>query len=131
MNGNTPEIDQLSRVLEIIREIAEKSADGDYIYRGEPKCYDKISSSLYREYSEIDPEYFDIEIVQEEILKEAQKYDNEVDKFETLTKLQHYGGETNLIDFTTDYLIALFFSCDGSDLLKQEGRIVLFKDRKC
>ena len=35
---------QLSQVLEKIQEIAEKSADGDYIYRGEPEHYDKVSS---------------------------------------------------------------------------------------
>ena len=39
---------------------------------------------------------------------------NESVDFEILTELQHYGGKTNLIDFTTDYLIALFFACDGS-----------------
>ena len=41
---------QLSRVLGEIQEIAERSADGNYIYRGEPKHYKKVSSSLYREY---------------------------------------------------------------------------------
>ena len=30
------------------------------------------------------------------------------EELEILTELQHYGGTTNLIDFTTDYLIALF-----------------------
>ena len=32
---------------------------------------------------------------------------------EILSQLQHNGGETNLIDFTTDFLTALFFACDG------------------
>ena len=43
--------------------------------------------------------------------------------FEILTDIQHYGGETNLIDFTTDYLIALFFACDGS--FDKDGRIII------
>jgi len=42
--------------------------------------------------------------------------------FEILTDIQHYGGETNLIDFTYDYLIALFFACDGS--FDKDGRII-------
>ena len=42
--------------------------------------------------------------------------------FEILTDIQHYGGETNLIDFTRDYLIALFFACDGS--FDEDGRII-------
>ena len=41
---------------------------------------------------------------------------------EMLTDMQHYGGETNLIDFTRDYLIALFFACDGS--FDKDGRII-------
>ena len=42
--------------------------------------------------------------------------------FEILTDIQHYGGETNLIDFTRGYLIALFFACDGS--FDEDGRII-------
>ena len=42
-----------------------------------------------------------------------------------LTELQHYGGHTNLIDFTTDNHIALFFACDGSP--DKDGRIILLE----
>ncbi len=118
---------QLSRVLEKIQEIAEKSADGDYIYRGEPEHYEKVSSSLYREHSDIDAEHFDIEIIQNEIIEAAKRYTSETDDFEILTELQHYGGATNLIDFTTDFHIALFFACDGSDFLDKDGRIILLQ----
>ena len=118
---------QLSRVLGKIQEIVEKSADGDYIYRGEPEHYDKVSSSLYRKYSDIDTEHFDIEIIQNEILEAAKRYTSETDDFEILTELQHYGGATNLIDFTTDYLIALFFACEGSDFLYKDSRIILLR----
>ena len=116
--------DTLSKVLEVIRKIAEKSADDDYIYRGEPECHQKVSSSLYRYYG-VESEHFDIEIVQKEDLKDAKKYTHETDEFEILTQLQHFGGKTNLIDFTTDYLIALFFACDGSH--DKDGRIILQK----
>lgn len=103
------------------------SSNGDHLYRGEPKCYDKVSSGLYRQYSEIKAEHFDIEVVQKEILDDAKRYTSETDDFEILTELQHYGGATNLIDFTTDYLIALFFACDGSDLLNEDGRVILLQ----
>ena len=42
---------------------------------------------------------------------------------EILIELQHYGGKTNLIDFTTDYLIAIFFACSGH--LTKPGRVIL------
>lgn len=37
----------------------------------------------------------------------------------------YYGGKTNLIDFTTDYLIALFFPCDRFH--HKDGRVILQK----
>ena len=45
---NTQET-ELNRILEIIGRIAETTADGDFIYRGEPQHYEKVSSSLWRE----------------------------------------------------------------------------------
>ena len=139
---------ELKQIKEKIDEIEEKSGDGGYIYRGERETYKedpyfgKVSSSLWREYRSKD---LDIERVQQEILKSAKKHIgqlpneyrpsrsrfnqivlkdmNEAVDFEILTELQHYGGKTNLIDFTTDYLIALFFACDGHH--DQEGRIIL------
>ena len=118
----------LSRVLEKITEIADASADGDYIYRGESKSHDEVSSNLYREYKdEIEAENFDIAVVQNEILREAREYTHKTDEFEILTELQHYGGKTNLIDFTTDYLVALFFACDGNP--DKPGRVILLKNQ--
>ena len=121
MNEN----DQLNSVLEKIQEIVKLSANGDYLYRGEPECYEKVSSGLYREYSDIEAENFDIEVVQKEILDAAKRYTTQTDDFEILTELQHYGYNTNLIDFTTNYNIALFFACDSS--LDKDGRIILLQ----
>ena len=46
---NQPEPqDDLSAVLAIIRQIAERSADGNYLYRGEPQRHRRVSSSLWR-----------------------------------------------------------------------------------
>ena len=107
--------------MQIITALAEKSASGDYIYRGESKCFDKVSSRLYREY----PSASDIDSVQDAELEEAKRYTLETDDFTILTELQHYGGRTNLIDFTADYLIALFFACDGN--YPHDGRVILLE----
>lgn len=124
----------IRNIRDIIREIEEKSALGDYVYRGEPEhheeppYYGKICSSLYRQYARIEADEFDIESIQGEILEEAKAYSNETDDpLEILTLLQHYGGKTNLIDFTTDHLIAIFFACDRSASLKEDGRLILFE----
>ncbi len=101
----------------ILRKIEEKADTGEYIYRGEPEHYQehpyygKISSKLYRDFLEredfdIQAEYFDIEVVQEAMLSVARRFFRKtIQDFEILAEIQHYGGKTNLIDFTTDYLI--------------------------
>jgi hypothetical protein len=116
----------LGRILELIGRIADTTTDGDYIYRGEPKHYEQVSSSLWRECKKVfGPEEFDITAIQKQMLEVAKDYTHEKDEFEILTELQHYDGHTNLIDFTTDSHIALFFACDG--FLDKPGRIILFQ----
>ena len=65
--------DQLERVLQIIKEIAEKSADGDFLYRGEPKHYCRVSSSIYRSRKKIKIEGLDIEIAGSGIAEVSQR----------------------------------------------------------
>ena len=63
-----------------------------------------------------------------ETLRQSIEKDEETEETEILTELQHYGGKTNLIDFTTDYLIAIFFACAGH--LKEKGRVILLQKTK-
>ena len=126
-------------IKEKISEIERKSANGNYIYRGEPKrhqgkpYYGKVSSSLWRQINkqlfeeQVETKEINIEFVQKEILPVVQNYADEVtdDEFVIMAELQHYGGATNLIDFTTDYLIALFFACDGHH--NEKGRVILLQ----
>ena len=61
-------------------EIEKKSANGDYIYRGEPKRHKRVSSTLYRHYAkEIKAEHFDIEVAQDKMLRTAADYIQEED----------------------------------------------------
>ena len=123
----------------ILRKIEEKADTGEYLYRGEPEHYQedpyygKISSNLYRDFLEregfdVEAEHFDVEVVQEAMLSAARKFFRKtVRDFEILAEIQHYGGKTNLIDFTTDYLIALFMVCDREESLGKDGRVILQK----
>ena len=115
--------ERLTEVLQKISELAQRAAYGDYLYRGEPEHYKRVSSSLYREYSDIEAEYFDVKIVQEEMLQEAKRFIRETNEDVILEQLQHFGYPTNQIDFTTDYNIALFFASYSE--LETDGRIIL------
>lgn len=129
----------LAAVLDKLGEIARAASTGSFVFRGEPKCYEEISSSLYREYkTRLEPfgiEGFDIHNVQNEILDDAARYTGDLTPQDLLSQLQHYGHPTNLIDFSADYLIALFFACasepncDGRVTLLNSESVPLFRMR--
>ena len=122
-NQNEP-----NTVDEILRKIEQKASTGEYIYRGESKHFETISSNLYRVFLErkdfdIEAEHFDIERVEKDMLDEAKKYLRRTSSdCELLVEMQHYGGKTNLIDFTTDCFVALFFPSEQS--VSEDGRII-------
>ena len=122
-NQNEP-----STVEEVLRKIEEKADTGEYIYRGESKHFETVSSNLYRvflEHKDFDVEaaQFDIEVVQKRMLEEAKRYLRRTGTdCDLLVEIQHYGGKTNLIDFTTDCFVALFFACEQS--ASENGRII-------
>ena len=72
-------------------------------------------------------EDFDIRDIEAQILEEARKFTSEKEAIEIWAELQHYGGHTNLIDFTTDSHIALFFACDR--FLDKPGRVILLGEK--
>ena len=124
---NSPAADS-GRLMEILaktNELAQKSVGGSFIYRGEHKCHPEVSSGLYRQYKGLAVEDLQIDFIQQDILRDAKRFTSETEDLEILDQLQHYGYQTNLIDFTTDYLIALYFACDGK--FDQDGRVILLR----
>ena len=131
---NTPNPSDLDKVLEKINEIAKESATDDYIYRGEPALHEeapyngKVSSGLYRPFLEKGQTDVNVSGIQQQILMQARQYipdEDEMDDLKLSATLQHFGAKTNLIDFTTDYLVALFFACDGKP--QEPGRVILLQ----
>ena len=114
---------ELNKILAIIGKIAKISDAGSYIYRGEPKRYEKVTSTLYRKLEDAKMLHRNIEEVQKEEVDAAKMYTKKTDEFEILTEIQHFGGKTNLIDFTTDYCIALFFASESFPF--KDGRVIL------
>ena len=117
----------LTSFLRIFTELAQKAATATYIYRGENQIYETVSSGLYRRYKEVDEDGSGLEAIRNEILRQAQAHSPEMalaeEEEETLSEIRHNGGETNIIDFTTDYLVALFFACDGAP--EEQGQLHL------
>lgn len=123
-NQSNPQT-ELNKILEVIGKIVKISADGDYIFRGEPQCHEKVTSNLCRKLENIGLLDLGIETIEKKELEYAKRYryTQETDEFKILTEIQHFGGKTNLLDFTTDYRIALLFACDSFPL--KDGRVIL------
>ena len=118
------------RISKVIEKIKERANKGKYIYRGEPECYKEISSGLYRHLASRGgraPSPSVIRENQERILEGAKEYLRGDDDFKTLGFIQHHGGITNLIDFTSDPFIALFFACES--LHKKDGRVIVLEEK--
>ena len=142
----------LDRIQQKIREIIDKSEGDDYIYRGEAQYHKKVCSGLYRDYIKDqeenqdteNEENYDVVGSQKVILEKIKRYlperyspEKEPSKKEEeenlvelhiLAELQHYGAKTNLIDFTPDFLIALYFACEKE--MGKNGRVILLKEPK-
>ena len=124
---------EMKELLDKIRSIAKslsytnkraQSLSERILFRGESECHKEISSGLYRQLHEIKNINFDIMDAQKRQLAIAKTYTKNTDDFEILSQIQHLGGKTNLIDFTTDLNIALFFACCHAP--DKDGRIIFF-----
>ena len=124
LNQSNPQT-ELNKILEIIGKIAKMSADGDYIFRGESQCHKKVTSNLYRKLEKVRMLNLGVDTFQKQELEYAKRYGytQKTDEFKILTEIQHFGGKTNLIDFTTNLRIALFFACEKAH--HEDGRIIL------
>ena len=119
------DVSELERIRGLMADVVDRSSKRDdaCVYRGEPACYPVVSSGLFRACPDSANEAFDIARVEEEMIADAQMYTKSAGDEEILTEIQHFGGVTNLIDFTDDYLIALFFASVENE--QTDGRVVL------
>ena len=120
-HDNRKQVRELIGNLALVAEQDPESTT--FIYRGESECHERVSSGLYRQFHELDEDSFDITEAQDRQLEVARRYARgEVDDHKILAQIQHRGGKTNLIDFTADLNIALFFACNYSQ--DKDGRVI-------
>ena len=119
-------------IIEVVqnmeRTVSERSPG--CVFRGEPACFDKVSSGLYRTYGlEKGEGEFNIETVESEMVEKARAFTDRKDPFDILCEIQHRGGKTNQIDFTRDIGVALFFACGTTAEREHEpGRVIMLND---
>ena len=118
-----------TEVRQFLESLLAKAASDDYIFRGEPAHYGHVSSGLYRQLDSADTPFVDriteVEHAIAEALKSYANLSGHSDEA-ALSELQHYGGKTNLIDFSRDCMVALYFAC-GLLPSDRDGRVICLK----
>lgn len=116
--------------LELIGKIRSITPHANCVYRGESRRFKEVSSGLYRELQEAVNSGVPLQVLEDQEIRLAKNYvgggnQSGVEDIEILSAIQHYGGKTNLVDFTSDLNIALFFACDGA--YSRDGRILVLE----
>ncbi len=107
----------LDRFLSEVRRFVPKGKI--HIFRGENSDYGdtKVCSALYRELIEqglSDPDVLYIQHDMSSALAEHSVRDSRKEPLaDALARARHHGQDVNVIDFTSDCLVAAFFACDG------------------
>ncbi len=115
---NLIEIDSVSSYIEHIRRIKE-SADGtstELYFRGQETEFWDIEPSIFRD-GMLSIEH---KLMQIPLQKSPTEFRDLNSMFDIMTKYQHYGMCTRLLDLTTNPLVALFFACKSHGLEKYD-----------
>ena len=121
------------KVKKFLNRIIEDCEGKHYLFRGTTQSYsergaDEINSSLYRwardENVVFHEEYSPFNIEKETLERAKRHFADSASNIEILTDLQHFHGKTNLIDFSRNLYIALFFACYGEHH-KEAGELII------
>ena len=123
--------DDQQSVRELIADIEAACGDGEAVFRGEPRKYaDPVSSGIYRKHKKIFNERQQPINLEQKIVGKARDavFSEDTPTVDILTDLRHFGGDTALVDFSRDLLVALFFACNGDQ--KEDGRVFVLPTDK-
>jgi hypothetical protein len=116
---------QVKQYLEIL-ERYKKDFDEIY-YRGQSEEYNMVTPSISRDDGYLVNES---NIFFESVKIKPNEFESLISPLEKLSKMQHYGIPTRLIDLTIDPLIALFFAAQDIDC-KFPGNIYVYLTKGC
>ena len=93
------------------------------IFRGHSGPVKKISSTLYREKEIWDEDFSPYQVEKDFVAKVQRYFSKNTSHIATLTDLRHYGCDVNLLDFSRNLYVALFFACNGK--FDEDGELVV------
>ena len=113
---------ECGKAKDLIDLIQSELPEGtEYVYRGTPRAYTwegsathekRINSGIFRTHGEKTDSDYQPANNENKRIKEVRSYFSpHTSNLEILSDLRHFGGDTTLIDFSSDLLVALFFAC--------------------
>lgn len=128
LNEDSISVSSLSEYTDAItsirNSIIEEGNSETLFFRGQSNKAWDIRPSIFRDYL-ISVEH---KIIQTAMARVPQEFRDCLSSFEELTKLQHYGLPTRLLDVTLNPLVALYFACLPAPQIKDEDGNDIYPD---
>lgn len=120
-------IDSLSEYIRYITETIPKDRssiilESGTMYRGQANAAWPLVPGIYRK------KLLHIESLMLKRMRHLYPEEFLGDKLDILTKMQHFGMPTRLLDTTTNPLVALFFACNSTNEQGADGAVFVFPD---
>ena len=116
-------MDSVGMYLDEIKNNINRKRAGDstqLFFRGQETEFWAVEPSIFRD----DMLSIEHKLMISPLQKVPMEFRNMQDTFEIMTKYQHYGMCTRLLDLTTNPLVALYFACKQHGKLDYEGETI-------
>lgn len=106
----------VSTVTEFLNLISQNNYN-HYIFRGQNEAFEGIQASGFRPYKGgfYSDTFYDIEGMKKEYFNKVIRKISSDERQHFLAFCQHHGLPTNIVDFTSSPLVALFFACNEKE----------------
>lgn len=95
-------------------------------YRGQSNIEYNLEPSIFRKETKGREQEVYLKVLSEC----SNEFDESMTHIDKLSKMQHYGVPTRLLDVTTNALVALYFACDSEKNKGKDGRVFIFEPKK-